>query len=505
MELKKHQATAQNDEDLASLVVHFTPKEVLQHPRYKKWIEEFSPSTHHLILNECSTCMGSQSVHRIQYKLNMLSEDMFPLLGDKGTQLVNEASSIHVNKKQKCEATSYGNCTQTDLNLSNLSVESRPTSPSEPYIFPNTFCSYHLRPKKGLDRTCELRINPKEYISETMSIDDFADTLQELHRDLSQSRKRLSIREYPKILFLGTGSCIPNKTRNTSGILLTLSETQNVLLDCGEGTYGQIVRFFGQEAADRVLSNIDCVYISHLHADHHIGLVGLLQGRRRALDNLKLNKEPLYLFARSRFWLGSASTTDILNNPTLPQSEKQKILEKLGMMDINTCLVRHCPNAFGVALTDKHGHKITYSGDTMPSDNLVELGISSDVLIHEATMEDELAHEAITKMHSTTSPSDRNREKNGKPRIFCLPTSARGMRSCPDLTTIFLIMLVSPSITCRMDELPLVPKLYPSLRLMFAEHYEELEHKAVKRQLKIERQREASLTRNKEKLEQATQ
>lgn len=39
----------------------------------------------------------------------------------------------------------------------------------------------------------------------------------------------------------------------------------------------------------------------------------------------------------------------------------------------------------------------------MPSADLVELGMNSDVLIHEATMEDELANEAVIKMHSTTS------------------------------------------------------------------------------------------------------
>lgn len=48
-----------------------------------------------------------------------------------------------------------------------------------------------------------------------------------------------------------------------------------------------------------------------------------------------------------------------------------------------------------------------------------------------------------------------------------------------------------------MDELPLVPLLYPALKIMFAEHYEELEHKAVKRQLKIEREREAIEERQK--------
>lgn len=73
------------------------------------------------------------------------------------------------------------------------------------------------------------------------------------------------------------------------------------------------------------------------------------------------------------------------------------------MQDIQTTYVKHCPNAFGVALTHNDGYKITYSGDTMPSSDLVELGMNSDLLIHEATMEDELAHEAVIKMHSTTS------------------------------------------------------------------------------------------------------
>lgn len=73
------------------------------------------------------------------------------------------------------------------------------------------------------------------------------------------------------------------------------------------------------------------------------------------------------------------------------------------MQDIKTTYVKHCPNAFGVAIIDNDGYKITYSGDTMPCLDLVELGMNSDLLIHEATMEDELAYEAVIKMHSTTS------------------------------------------------------------------------------------------------------
>lgn len=39
----------------------------------------------------------------------------------------------------------------------------------------------------------------------------------------------------------------------------------------------------------------------------------------------------------------------------------------------------------------------------MPSTDLLELGMDSNLLIHEATMEDELLHEAVAKKHSTTS------------------------------------------------------------------------------------------------------
>lgn len=37
-----------------------------------------------------NTCMGSQAVHRIQYKLNLLSEELFPLLGDQGSEVIDE-------------------------------------------------------------------------------------------------------------------------------------------------------------------------------------------------------------------------------------------------------------------------------------------------------------------------------------------------------------------------------------------------------------------------------
>lgn len=83
--------------------------------------------------------------------------------------------------------------------------------------------------------------------------------------------------------------------------------------------------------------------------------------------------------------------------------EERMWIANLEMTKIQTCQVRHCPNAFGVRLNHKDNWSITYSGDTMPCGNLVDLGMKTDLLIHEATMEDDLANEAVHKMHSTTS------------------------------------------------------------------------------------------------------
>lgn len=85
---------------------------------------------------------------------------------------------------------------------------------------------YHFRPKTGYDHSVETFVEPQDHIAEAANVVGFTAALQE-YKDaegkLSVVQRPIRDAEYPKIVFLGTGSCIPNKTRNVSAILVHLT------------------------------------------------------------------------------------------------------------------------------------------------------------------------------------------------------------------------------------------------------------------------------------------
>ena len=72
-----------------------------------------------------------------------------------------------------------------------------------------------------------------------------------------------------EVTILGSSSATPIYNRNPTSQALNINE-RLYLIDCAEGTQQQMLRF------DVKASRIDHIFISHLHGDHYLGLVGLL-------------------------------------------------------------------------------------------------------------------------------------------------------------------------------------------------------------------------------------
>ena len=86
-----------------------------------------------------------------------------------------------------------------------------------------------------------------------------------------------------EIVLLGTGSSQPSKYRNVTSIYINLFSKVGLLLDCGEGSLGQLKRRYGVSGADDVVRSLSCIWISRIHADHHTGLARILALRRDLL------------------------------------------------------------------------------------------------------------------------------------------------------------------------------------------------------------------------------
>ncbi|XP_026725255.1 zinc phosphodiesterase ELAC protein 2 isoform X2 [Trichoplusia ni] len=507
-------------ENIPTLIVHFTPPHVFHHPTYRSFMAMFGPCTRHLILNHQNSCLGSEAVHRTQHKLHLLDPDIFPLLRDVSVPAVWNAhppvpktnSPVRLKGLEELK-----NKFQNIINLEGsakgdghpVAVEECDSVSKLELLAGRTLTMYHLRPKRQLDRTAEPKLHIQDYIQETMDVDGFVGSLEQFRRLVDSMRYAKSdAKEYPKVVFLGTGSCIPSKTRNTSAIVVHVSEDRSILLDCGEGTFGQLVRFYGPKKVNAFLRTLKAIYISHLHADHHIGLIGVIQARRQAIEETGEASPPLYLLAPGQIvtWLTlydhqferlRNDYTLIPNQSLLHDHPSQNVdmtsavLASLGVAGMKTCLVAHCPNAFGVAIDVDDQHKITYSGDTLPCEELVKIGENSTLLIHEATMEDELADEARTKMHSTTTQAiEIGRQMNA--RYTLLTHFSQRYARLPRLNAHILndnnsVGIAFDNMQITMSDLELLPHMYAPLQLMFAEHCVEMELKAAQRQRHRER------------------
>lgn len=85
-----------------------------------------------------------------------------------------------------------------------------------------------------------------------------------------------------EVICLGTGSSAPSKYRNVSATLLRVPGCGSYLFDCGEGTLGQLRRLYNPTELEGVLRDLKAIWISHMHADHHLGTTSVIKAWREA-------------------------------------------------------------------------------------------------------------------------------------------------------------------------------------------------------------------------------
>lgn len=157
-------------------------------------------------------------------------------------------------------------------------VQNSPFEPAEPGLLIN------MEPKFELNREEVVRrLNPAETIKNMpRAVEKRLDTIR---KRMAKSSFKESLEKFRQglpgqdveIIALGTGSSSPSKYRNVSGTLLKVPEIGYYILDCGENTLGQLRRVYEPEQLREILRNLRMIWISHLHADHHLGTVSLIR------------------------------------------------------------------------------------------------------------------------------------------------------------------------------------------------------------------------------------
>lgn len=239
-----------------------------------------------------------------------------------------------------------------------------------------------------------------------------------------------------EIVALGTGSALPSKYRNVSATLARVPGYGGYLFDSGENTLGQLRRVFGDEGTLQVLRELRMIWISHMHADHHLGTTSVIKAWRAATKDLPSRPSLAVVSDQAMLgWLaeysqaedfGYSFITPLAITSAYPSKSEPSTLTQistqdgsrqlvppasyssvchllLGLADIQAVSVQHCLGAKGVSITFPDGLKISYSGDCRPSKAFAAIGQDTTVLIHEATFDDELSGDALAKKHCTTS------------------------------------------------------------------------------------------------------
>ncbi|CAB9509541.1 tRNase Z TRZ3, mitochondrial [Seminavis robusta] len=308
-----------------------------------------------------------------------------------------------------------------------------------------------------------------------------------------------NIHSKAELLMTGTGSAIPCKHRNVTGMCLRMDDGKGILLDVGEGTVGQLLRASltttsAAPTAESLLKSIQAAWISHPHADHHLGLLRLLTDRQAVLrsEDTNGNNHPLLVIgpppildflreyeavdpriASSYVPLDCRELVHDPKRPRVSMPEKMKantLMGGDGISRIEAIPVAHCPFSFAVVVEGTSFGTVAYSGDCRPSSRFAQRAQASDLLIHEATFEDGMEAEATMKRHSTVGEAIRIAHEMKAKRLVLthfsqrypkIPPIVTGPSAVPIIFAFDYMALTPQTLDLASQVTPAMRSLYP--------------------------------------------
>ncbi len=262
-----------------------------------------------------------------------------------------------------------------------------------------------------------------------------------------------------ELTVLGTSSAMPTPERSLSCIAVR-KDGNTFLLDCGEGSQRQMMRFGVS------YMKVRAIFITHLHLDHFLGVFGLL-------ETLRLNgrKEKLTIYAPQGapgvfgkkeflevkeidakwsedfggFTVSSFATKHAGTSFGFCFQEKEKVrfheekakglglkgpmfteIQKKGKLTVNGKVVK----LKDVTYTSP-GKKIVFSGDSAPCATLARAAKAADLLIHESTFGSDKLKEAKETSHSTAEDAANCAKKAGAKKLLLTHFSGRYANTAP--------------------------------------------------------------------------
>jgi ribonuclease Z len=243
------------------------------------------------------------------------------------------------------------------------------------------------------------------------------------------------------VVFLGTAASMPTAQRGPSATLVRRGG-ERLLFDCGEGTQRQFLR------SSIGLIELREVFLTHYHADHYLGLPGMLK-----TFSLRGREAPLTIYGPPGLRDLFGALRRIFGKLSFPLEHVElRPGDELERDDyvLRTFAVEHGVSAVGYALVEdprpgrfdvehaealgipfgpergelqrgrpvtladgrtiaadevvgphRPGRKIILAGDGVPARSVLEASKSADLLVHEATFSDEEAERAGETGHST--------------------------------------------------------------------------------------------------------